>query len=52
MKIFNNCLCEGKFPDILKYSEITPVFGKRESTQKREFKVNMTDGTLRIEAGS
>ena len=24
--IFNNCLRNGKFPDILKYADITPVF--------------------------
>ena len=38
MKIFNNCLREGKFPDILKYSDITPVFKKGENTKKENYR--------------
>ena len=38
MKIFNNCLLEGKFPDILKYSDITPVFKKGENTKKENYR--------------
>ena len=32
--IFNNCIRNGKFPDILKYVDITPVFKKGDTTDK------------------
>ena len=32
--IFNNCVKSGNFPDILKYTDITPVFKKGDTTDK------------------
>ena len=32
--IFNNCIRNGMFPDILKYADITPVLNKRDTTDK------------------
>ena len=33
-KIFNDCVKSGKFRDILKYADITPVFKKGYATDK------------------
>ena len=36
--IFNNCIKNKKFPDILKYAEITPVFKKGDKTDKSNYR--------------
>ena len=36
--IFNNCIKNNRFPDILKYTEITPVFKKRDTTDKSNYR--------------
>ena len=36
--IFNNCIRNGKFPDILKYADITPVFKKEDTTDKTNYR--------------
>ena len=36
--IFNNCVRNRKFPDILKYADITPVFKKGNTTDKSNYK--------------
>ena len=36
--IFNNCIRNGKFPDILKYDDITPVFKKGDTTNKSNYR--------------
>mgnify|MGYP001792265277 CR=1 FL=1 len=36
--IFNNCLNENKFPDILKKADVTPVFKKGTATDKENFR--------------
>ena len=33
--IFNNCLAESTFPNILKYADVTPVFKKGDNTDKK-----------------
>ena len=32
--IFNNCIKHKKFPDILKYADITPVFKNEDTSDK------------------
>ena len=36
--IFNNCIKNSKFPDILKYADITPVFKKGDTTDKSNYR--------------
>ena len=36
--IFNNCIRNRKFPDILKYADMTPVFKKGETTDKSNYR--------------
>ena len=36
--IFNNCIRSGTFPEILKKSEVTPVFKKGETTSKADYR--------------
>ena len=36
--IFNDCVKSGKFPDILKYADITPVFKKGDTTDKTNYR--------------
>ena len=36
--IFNNCIRNSKFPDILKYADITPVFKKGNTTDKSNYR--------------
>ena len=36
--IFNNCIRNGRFPDILKYADITSVFKKRDTTDRRNYR--------------
>ena len=35
--IFNNCIRSGNFSEILKKSEVTPVFKKGDSTSKTDY---------------
>ena len=35
--IFNNCIRSGTFPEILKNSEVTPVFKKGDRTSKADY---------------
>ena len=35
--IFNNCIRIGTFPEILKKSEVTPVFKKGDPTSKTDY---------------
>ena len=37
-KLFNECVKSGNFPDILKYTDITPVFKKGDTTEKSNYK--------------
>ena len=36
--IFNNCLNENKFPDVLKKADVTPLFKKGTVTDKKNFR--------------
>ena len=36
--IFNNCIRNGRFPDILKYADITSVFKKGDTTDRRNYR--------------
>ena len=36
--IFSNCIRNGKFPDILKYADISPVFKKGDTTDKTNYR--------------
>ena len=36
--IFNNCIRKGKFPDILKYADITPVFKEGDTTDESNYR--------------
>ena len=36
--ILNNCIRNGKFTDILKYADITPVFKKGDTTDKSNYR--------------
>ena len=36
--IFNDCVKSGKFPNILKYADITPVFKKGDPTDKTNYR--------------
>ena len=36
--IFNNCIRSGTFPEILKKSEVTPVFKKGDPTSKTDYR--------------
>ena len=36
--IFNNCIKNSKFPDILKYADIAPVFKKEDTTDKSNYR--------------
>ena len=36
--IFNNCIRRGTFPEILKKSEVTPVFKKGDPTSKTDYR--------------
>ena len=36
--IFNNCIKNSKFPDILKYADITPAFKKGDTTDKSNYR--------------
>ena len=36
--IFNNCLAENTFPNILKYADVTPVFKKGDITDKQNYR--------------
>ena len=36
--IFNNCIRNRKFPDILKYADMTPVFKKGETNDKSNYR--------------
>ena len=36
--IFNNCIKNSKFPDILKYADFTPVFKKADTTDKSNYR--------------
>ena len=35
--IFNNCIRNGTFPEILKKAEVTPVFKKGDPTSKTDY---------------
>ena len=45
--IFNNCIKNSKFPDILKYADITPVFKKGDTTDKSNYRPISTRKYLR-----
>ena len=36
--IFNNCIRNGKFPDVLRHADITPVFKKGDITDKCNYR--------------
>ena len=36
--IFSNCIKNSKFPDLLKYVDITPVFKKGDTTDKSNYR--------------
>ena len=36
--IFNDCVKSGKFPDVLKYADITPVFKIGDTTDKTNYR--------------
>ena len=40
--IFNDCGKNDNFPDILKYADITPVFKKRDTTDKTNYRPVIT----------
>ena len=44
--IFNNCIKISKFPDILKYADITPVFLKKDTTDKSNYRPIVTLSNL------
>ena len=38
INIFNDCVKSGNFSDILKYTDITPVFKKGDTTDKTNYR--------------
>ena len=47
--IFSNCIKNSKFPDILKYADITPVFKQRDTTDKNNYRpISILSNFLKI----
>ena len=42
MKIFNNCIKSGTFPDVIRYTVITLVFKKVDTTDKSNYRLIST----------
>ena len=47
--IFNECLINGKFPDILKTADVTPIFKKGNDHEKENYRpVSMLSNFLKV----